>query len=154
MATRRSVFDSAPEFVRLAIWRQHKQQVFAAAWEDLARSFVVRSERLRALVGADGYWIPAGRWWHKVDAEWDVVSVNGEGSQTLLGEAKWSEKPFTRKEVEIMAERIKIRISPVGLPEQRNFVLFLASVEDAPSTGRVCDGVEIVTAEDVISELL
>jgi AAA+ ATPase superfamily predicted ATPase len=153
MATRRSVFDSAPESVRLAIWRQHKQQVFAAAWEDLARSFVVRSERLRALVGADGYWVPAGRWWHKADAEWDVVSVSGEGSQTLLGEAKWSEKPFTRQEVEFLAERIKIRNSPMGLPEQRNFVLFLASVEDARSTGRVCDGVEIVTAEDVISEL-
>ncbi len=153
MATRRSVFDSAPESVRLAIWRQHRQGVFAAAWEDLSRSFVVRSERLRMLAGEDGYWLPAGRWWHRTAPEWDVVSVTGEGSKTLLGEAKWAEKPFTRKEVKIMTERIRKRTPPMGLPEEQCFVLFLSSVENRPSIGPVCNDVEIVTAEDVLSEL-
>ena len=148
MATRRSIFDSAPETVRLAIWRQHAQHVFAVAWEDLSRAFVASSERLRSLVGEDGYWLPAGRWWHKMDAEWDVVSVDGEGSQALLGEAKWSERPFTQKEVEGMAERIVRRNPPTGMPEKHRFVLFLASVEDKSMT--VCNGVEIVTAEDVV----
>lgn len=148
MATRRSVFDSAPESVRTAIWRHHKQQVFSAVWEDLARSFVSQSKRLRLLSGKGGYWLPAGRWWHKTDAELDVVSVDGKDGRTLLGEAKWSEKPFARKEVECMAERIMRRKPPTGLPERPCYVLFLASVEDKDMTA--CNGVEIVTAEDMV----
>ena len=147
MATRRSVLDSAPKSVRMAIWRHHRQQVFSAAWEDLARSFVSQSERLRLLSG-EGYWLPAGRWWHKADAEWDVVSATDEGELALLGEAKWSEKPFARKEVERMADRIMRRKPPAGAPEMARFVLFLASVEDRDMTA--CNGVEIVTADDMV----
>ena len=148
LATRRSVFDSAPETVRMAIWRQHAPHGFATTWEDLARAFVARSERLRSLAGADGYWLPAGRWWHKTESEWDVVSVDGEGSQALLGEVKWSEKPFAQKEIECMAEKIKRRNPPTGIPEKQRFVLFLAAIENKNMTA--CNGVEVLTAEDIV----
>ena len=149
MATRRSVFDSAPEAVRLSIWHQYAQAVFAATWEELARVFVSRSERLRSCLGADGYWLPAGRWWHKTDAEWDVVSVSGDGSQALLGEVKWSERPFTKDEVAGMAERIMRRNPPTDIAKNQCFALFLADVEDRNMAD--CNGVQIVTAEDVVS---
>lgn len=150
MATRRSVFDSAPESVRLAIWRRYEQQVFSAAWEDLSRSFVARSARLQHIAGESGYWLPAGRWWHKTEAEWDVVSENGDGTKMLLGEAKWSDKPFTGKEIEIMAERIKHRNPPPEISGKPCYVLFLASVENKDSLSQICKDVEIVTADDMV----
>lgn len=151
MATRRSVFDSAPESVRLAIWSRYEQQVFSVAWEDLSRSFVARSRRLRHIAGNSGYWLPAGRWWHKTEPEWDVVSVNGDGSRVLLGEAKWSEKPFAYKDIEIMSERIKHRNLPSGISGKPCFVLFLASVENRASLEQICKDVEIVTADEVVA---
>ncbi|MGN0834039.1 MAG: ATP-binding protein [Kiritimatiellia bacterium] len=151
MATRRSVFDSAPESVRLSVWRRYEQQVFSAAWEDLSRSFVARSKRLRHIAGKNGYWLPAGRWWHKTETEWDVVAANGDGTKVLLGEAKWSDKPFADKEIEIMAERIKHRNIPAGITGSPCFALFLASVGDRDPRMKICKGVEIVTADEVVA---
>lgn len=148
MAPRRSVFDSAPKSVRLSIWKKYAQQVFSASWEDLSRSFVARSKRLRNLAGDCGYWLPAGRWWQKTQAEWDVVSSNGDGTKVLLGEVKWSEKPFTDKEIDAMADRIKHRTFPTGINCKPSFVLFLSSAEN-PQHAKVCKDVEIITAEDV-----
>ena len=153
MAARRSVFESAPASVRLSIWRRHSQKVFSSAWEDLSRAVVVRSNRLRTLVGEKDYWLPAGRWWHKTESEWDVISASGDGTQVLLGEAKWSDKPFAKKEVEILAERIKHRHPPTGMPAKYRFALFLPSVENGCASMGTCNGVEIITAEDVVSGL-
>ena len=50
MASRRSVFDSAPEAVRLSIWYKYSQQVFSATWEELARSYVGQAKKLQDLM--------------------------------------------------------------------------------------------------------
>ena len=100
-----------------------------------------------------GYWLPAGRWWHKTEPEWDVVSVTEDNSHVLLGEAKWSDRPFTRSEVQIMAGRIAHRKPPIGFVGVPHYGLFLSSVEGIPKDGYICDGVVIVTAEDIVSEL-
>ena len=72
MASRRSIFDSAQESVRLSIWHKYSQQVFSATWEELARSYVGQAKKLQDLMPSGGYWLPAGRWWHKTEPEWDV----------------------------------------------------------------------------------
>ena len=153
MASRRSVFDSAPEAVRLSIWHKYSQQVFSSTWEELARLYAGRSKKLQELIPAEGYWLPAGRWWHKTEPEWDVVSVTEDNSHVLLGEAKWSDKPFTISEVQMMAGRITRRNPPIGFDGVPHYVLFLSSVEGIPKDGYICDGVVIVTAEDVVNEL-
>jgi hypothetical protein len=71
----------------------------------------------------------------------------------LLGEAKWSDKPFTISEVQMMAGRITRRNPPIGFEGVPHYVLFLSSVEGIPKDGYICDGVVIVTAEDVVNEL-
>ena len=153
MASRRSIFDSAQESVRLSIWHKYSQQVFSATWEELARSYVGQAKKLQDLMPSGGYWLPAGRWWHKTEPEWDVVSVTEDNSHVLLGEAKWSDRPFTRSEVQIMAGRIAHRKPPIGFEGMPHYVLFLSSVEGIPKDGCICDGVVIVTAEDVVNEL-
>ena len=73
------------------------------------------------------------------------------GTKALLGEAKWSDKPFSDKEIEIMAERIKHRNPLAGISGKFCFALFLASVENRGSLARGCNDVEIVTADEVMA---
>lgn len=150
MAKRRSVFDMVPARVRLGIWRCCCEHVFAAAWEEIARSAVVRCDRLARVAGSGGYWLPAGRWWQGNLPEWDVVSVNGDRTRTLLGEVKWSERPFSEKAVKELAQSLKMRKPPAGLSGSAQYVLFLPSVKaKSLCSEKSFDGVEILTAEDV-----
>ena len=71
----------------------------------------------------------------------------------LLGEAKWSDKPFTISEIQMKAGRIIRRNSPIGFEDVPHCVLFLSSVEGIPKDRYICDGVVIVTSEAVVNEL-
>ncbi len=148
VASRRSVFDSAPPDVRRALWKSLCMRLYAAQWEDLAREHVVLSVHLRTLAGEGDYWSPAGRWWRGTEPELDVVSFNGLKTRTLLGEAKWSETPFGLKETKRLASELNGRAVPNGFPAEVVRVLFLASVaRDVPKTVL---GVHIVDARSVV----
>ena len=77
-----------------------------------------------------------------------MVSVNGDGDRTLLGEVKWSEKPFSNREIKELVHRIKMRKAPAGLSGAIQYVLFLSSVE-SKGLSKGFDGVKILTAKDV-----
>jgi len=148
VASRRSLFDRAPASVRRAVWKTLADGLFAAEWEELARSSVVGSARLSSLAGAGDFWLPAGRWWQGIEHEIDVVAFNGRGDRTLVGEAKWSAKPFGRREVAQLAAELRALPVPACFPPVSARVLFLSAVEGkVPS---VVDGVEIVSADEVV----
>ncbi len=149
MASRRSVFDSAPASVRKSVWRTQSNALFAEAWEDLARGFVVRSPQLAALAGANDYWRPAGRWWQGSAHELDVVSVSGSGTRTLVGEAKWSDRAFSRQEAESLVRAFEGIPVPDKFPQDVRRVLFLSSVTSGVPS--VIGETLILTAEDIVS---
>ena len=142
------MFDMSTAKVRMGIWRSCREHVFAAAWEEIARSGVMVSDRMSSLSGSDGYWLPAGRWWRGNAPEWDVVSTNGSGTRILLGEVKWSERPFSWKVVGDLVRSMKARKIPVGLSGSVQYALFVPAVEPGAACGNGFDGVEILTAED------
>ena len=150
LASRKSTFDNSPQQVRLAVWRRYCGGLFSETWEELARGHVAVSERLGSLAGDGDYWLPAGRWWQGNAPEWDVMSVNGNGRETLLGEAKWSETPFDDRDIERFAAQLKTRDAPAGVPEKSTKILFLSSVRPDSSYSHRCGNVEIVTADEVI----
>jgi len=115
--------------------------------EDLARASVAKSARLASFAGKDDYWMPAGRWWHGNEPELDVVSFNGSSTRTLVGEAKWSAKPFTLTEVRRLARELQLRPVPHHFPPSVIRVLFLA--EKAANVPTVVENVQIVTASAV-----
>lgn len=148
MASRRSIFDFAPAEIRRKVWRQQAKRIFGMAWEDLARDAVVRSDRLLPPAGGDDYWMPAGRWWSGSEHEIDVVAFNGSRTRVLLGEAKWSERAFSRREVEaIAADFAGIRV-PDGFPNSVEKALFLSAVEN--NVADSVAGMRIVTAGDLL----
>ena len=146
VAPRRSIFENAPALLRKSIWRKYSSRLFAAEWEELARRSVVVSKRLASLSGRDDFWMPAGRWWQGAEHELDVVSVNGSRTKTMIGEVKWSERPFTRKEVTALVAEFTTRTSPPGLPQNVVRSLFLPAI--APDVETFINGVTIVTAFD------
>ncbi len=147
LAARRSVFDSAPSSIRKRVWTAQANALFAEGWEDLARDFVACSTRLAELAGEGDYWRPAGRWWRGEEHELDVVSFNGAGSRTLLGEVKWSLKPFTRREVEKLAHAFAAVPIPKEFPQEARRVLFLSSV--SRDVASEAFGIQIMTADDI-----
>ncbi len=68
----------------------------AEAWEDLCRLLLPRIYEKSSL-GALGPWGPAHRWWQGEAPEWDVISESIDGERLLVGEVKWSAKPFDRR---------------------------------------------------------
>lgn len=147
VASRRSVFDFAPPSTRRALWRKLSDEIFAKTWEELARQYVTRSERLTAWSGDGDFWMPAGRWWHGEEPEIDVASFNGSKSKVLIGEAKWSSKPFSKNEIDRLASAFAKVEPPAGFPTEVTRVLFLSAVEK--QTPKKVAGMPIVTAADL-----
>ena len=133
----------------MSVWRTQSNALFAEAWEDLARGFVVRSPQLAALAGANDYWRPAGRWWQGSAHELDVVSVSGSGTRTLVGEAKWSDRAFSRQEAESLVRTFEGIPVPDKFPQDVRRVLFLSSVTSGVPS--VIGETLILTAEDIVS---
>lgn len=150
LASRKSTFDNAPPQMRRLVWHRYRGGLFAETWEDLARGGVAASERLGRLAGDGDYWLPASRWWQASEPEWDVVSVNDAGDKALLGEAKWSEKPFGNADIMRFAANLQMRAAPQGFPKDEVRVLFLSSVVEDSKYRERCGDVEIVTADEVI----
>lgn len=147
LSARRTIFADAPGKVRRAVWRTQADQVFAFTWEELCRRFVATSVRLAQLAGEGDFWLPAGRWWRGSEREWDVVSRNGSNSKVLLGEVKWSQKPFEKREVTRLCQELLRRSVPEGLHGERTFVLFLPLItKDVMPT----DDVVLITAEELL----
>jgi len=151
VAPRRSVFDSAPAAVRKSVWRTLSSEIYASAWEDLARANVAFSRRLSPLAGAGEFWMPAGRWWHGNEPEIDVVSFNGSATRVLVGEAKWSEKPYSLRDVRRLAHDLSCRPLPAHFPPHASYVLFLSrKADNVPS---VLDGVTVIDAKSLRNDL-
>ena len=93
--------------------------------------------------------MPAGRWWHGNEPELDVVSFNGSGTKALVGEAKWSEKPYSLKEVRRLSQDLVARPVPAHFPPVAARVLFLSS--KAANVPSFVEGVEIVDAESLVN---
>ncbi|NLC81017.1 MAG: DUF234 domain-containing protein [Lentisphaerae bacterium] len=150
VAPNRGLLVQAGRDVRLAVWRRQREQLFAAAWEDLCRRYVGRNMgQVAALADGAGFWLPAKRWWRGSEPEWDVVSVTDSGTLALLGEVKWSHTPFTSAALERIRNALVARSRPAGLPDSARPVVFVPRV--APSA-RVAD-LTVIDADEVMAGL-
>jgi uncharacterized protein len=126
----------------------------AQAWEDLCRQRLPRlpeSSRLAAL----GPWGPVSRWWRGTEPEWDIVSESLDGERLLLGEAKWSARPYSRKTLERAKGELSSRPAP-ALPDLSSYkkvvrVLFVPELEGGMDFLELDAGETLVVT---ISELL
>ena len=89
-ASRRSMLAESPRETRLAEWHRHRPNLEAMAWEELSRMAVPLLHRTDNALAPYGPWLPAQRYWHGNDPEFDVVASSADGRRLLVGEVKWT----------------------------------------------------------------
>jgi uncharacterized protein len=151
VAPHRAQLASGLRPARLQLLERHWDSLAAQAWEELCRDSVCRISPRTAL-GARGPWGPASRWWKGEMPEWDVVSVSMDGKRLLLGEGKWSQRSFRRKELEQAARELAVRPAPpLGSRYSRCEVSRVLFVPQADASARSLDsGIEVATASELI----
>ena len=150
-APRRTLFENCGKQERIILWKKYADGIFSHQWEQLARKYVHLAMTPKSPQNGEDFWLSAGRWWKENHPEWDIVSTNLKGDTALLGEVKWSEKPFTQREVNQLAQDLTTREQPPGLPRKKRFALVLPEIaEDI----EVPDGVCLLTAEDILTATL
>jgi hypothetical protein len=100
-----------------------------------------------------GDWEPARRYWHGEGPEWDVVSQTLDERCVLLGEVKWSERPFDLPKLRTLAKGLLSKgVPPVKGHRDRHLihVVFVPEVaQDAPNE---IDGIHVVTGDQVLGK--
>jgi AAA+ ATPase superfamily predicted ATPase len=156
VAPHRAQLAAGSRATRRQLLEHHWAQLAAMAWEELCRRRVPRLSASGTL-GARGAWGPAARWWRGTAPEWDVVSRAVRGGGLLLGEARWSAKPFGARALEVMLSELAARAAPgIGtrVAERDTVrVLFVPAVaKDVESLKARHAGPFIITAQDLLSQ--
>ncbi len=110
VAPQRSALATANRAARLALFRRAWSGLVAADWEEVVRRRLATGP-LPARLANFGPTLAVGRWWSGARPEWDVVAEDVQG-RVLVGEVKWSERPFSATAVTAEARRLAQRELP------------------------------------------
>jgi uncharacterized protein len=148
VAPHRGQLASSTVETRLRLLERFWSGLVAQAWEDLCRKRLPFLDPSTDL-GKQGPWLPGARWWRGEMPEWDVVSESLDGERLLLGEAKWSARPYDRGGLEKATRTFLSKpVSRVSAFKGRDVVRVLF----VPETDAKVEGTNllVVTAADLI----
>jgi AAA+ ATPase superfamily predicted ATPase len=154
VAPHRGQLASGTRKARAQLLTRFWEGLLAQAWEDLCRQRLPRLSE-SSLLGSEGPWGPASRWWRGTEPEWDILSESLDGGRLLLGEAKWSAKPFSRKALERAKNELVSKPAP-SLPAQSSKrtsvrVLFVPELEGGQDFVKLDGGdTWVVTVADLL----
>jgi hypothetical protein len=145
VAPQRARLVSSKRKQRLELLRNHLPALAAVAWEDLCRERLPELDR-RTSIAQGGPFRHGQRWWHGNAPEWDLVSESDDRARILVGEIKWSAKPFSSREIEHLARETAHRPLPptVSARDAQSVLRAVFVPELATGVPRVHDGVHIV----------
>ncbi|MEM7350284.1 MAG: ATP-binding protein [Acidobacteriota bacterium] len=151
VAPHRGLLASSTREGRLQVLQRYWPGLVAQAWEDLCRKQLPQISPSSAL-GRLGPWGPASRWWKGHMPEWDLVSESFDGRHLLLGEAKWSTRPFDPSNLDRVTRALAAKPKPV-IPkkyEKHEIIraLFVPRIRAAEPGGSIL----LVTAAELIDQ--
>ncbi len=150
VAPHRAMLASGNPRTRLELLERLWPSLVAAAWEELCRARV--SRLVSGALAASGPWGPARRWWKGASPEWDVVAESTDRKRLLLGEAKWSARPFAARAIETELRALEQKPLP-DLPAKyrRHELVRALFVSEATGRRRKRDeGCVVVTARELL----
>ena len=150
VAPNRGLLATTSREGRLAVLRQHWPRLVAAAFEELVRKQLPQLARNTRL-GRMGPFGNVGRFWKGNDPEWDLVADTVDGKHRLLGEVKWSERPFSAKALRALEHDLLRRPSPAvrgTAPDSEIRALVVPALR--AGVRRASLGVPVITAEDLL----
>ncbi len=147
VAPKRSWLSQVSSAQRLEMVKEKLPQLFAAAWEDLARRAVpLLSKKLQGITFG-----LAARFWQGQGSEWDVITQSMDHKTLLIGEAKWTDSiPSIRATQSIINELKNKGIPPVER-HPSGHILYVLFLPEKPKKIELPPDVIILTAEDVIN---
>lgn len=156
VAPYRAQLASGTPAARRQILARFWDSLCAQSWEELCRQQVPRLPAEKPL-GALGPWGPASRWWHGAQPEWDLVSDSLDGRRVLLGEVKWSARPFDSRTLESALRELAVRPAPPLPPRLAGAelirALFVPAVALKPGiAAKTPAGLRLVTAADLLED--
>jgi hypothetical protein len=155
VAPHRGPLASGTRATRRAWLQRFWEALTAQAWEELCRRQIPQLD-LQSPLGRLWPWLPAARWWKGNEPEWDLVSESVDEKRLLLGEVKWSAKPFTLAASRRAFGELQGRPAP-ALPARwagHEIVraLFVPEIEGTP--GGDPGGPSIVSAAELLQPVL
>lgn len=148
VAPKRSLFSQVTENVRKEWLKESFPRIFGSMWEDLCRQAVPSLSQNWGI-----QFEIAGRYWHKQEFEWDILSNSVDKKHLLIGEAKWTARPLSAHDV----DKKIIQLQGKGIPpiSRKNaleplYVLFLL---EKPKKSSFAKNVILVDAQEVIDSL-
>jgi AAA+ ATPase superfamily predicted ATPase len=152
VAPNRGFLADAPGKARERLWREAKPGLASAAWEELCRKWVSSGGARHPAFPNRGDWKPARRYWHGEGPEWDVVSQSLDERYVLLGEAKWSERPFDMPKLRTLAKALLAKgVPPVKGLEEKELLHVVFVPEVTQDTPGEIGGVHVVSGDRVLS---
>ncbi|MGE3163873.1 MAG: ATP-binding protein [Planctomycetota bacterium] len=150
VAPHRSELAIVPRRSRGAILQRYWDALLALGWEQLCRQQLPKLGA-SSLLG-DEAWGAAARWWQANEPE---LAEGLNRSRLLLGEAKWSARPFDRKLLKKAALELAQRRAPVlaGRYSRHEVVrvLLVPAITPQDDDGRrTIEGVCVLTAADLL----
>ena len=155
VAPHRAQLASGAPAARRQLLARYWDGLRAQSWEDLCRQQVPKAAG--GMPAQWGPWGPAARWWHGNQPEWDVVSESIDGQRVLIGEVKWSDRPFDRADLVPLLRDLAAKPAP-PLPgrlsgTQLVRALFVPEIVGNPNlvSARQEDGL-VITAADLLAD--
>ncbi|MFH0922005.1 MAG: ATP-binding protein [Fibrobacterota bacterium] len=145
----RSLLSHAPARVRIELFKKTAPALCAESWEELCRDAVPSLEKGSPVSGFG----PALRYWTPNGPEWDIVAASQDGSTLLLGEAKWSKKPFTPNEIIRTLNELKAKGIPNKLQGRYNKAIYCVFVPVFDKTLKTQRDCAVINAKTVLDSL-
>jgi len=162
--SRRSLYEIADPFFRLwfrvvapnralltAGTAEARRNLLDRCWPELAAQAF--EELCRRLVPQLGEWNVAARWWQGNAPEWDLLAESLDGRSLLLGEVKWSARPFGRTALDkALAELASRSEPPLGSRwenRRRRRILFVPALAAGVTTAPAGE-IAVLTLADLL----
>ena len=144
VAPQRSFLTQAKSLQRKNYLKRNIQPIYSAAWEDLCRNAI-------SLLAPDNKdFNPAGRYWHKSDSEWDVLTESIDQQTLFIGEAKWHHKPSTAASIYQTIEALKNKGLPPFVKSHHKSIYYGLFVPEKPKRLKLPPNVFVYDAKDVL----
>src|SRR3989339_1288303 len=145
----RSILSHSTQQMRVELFRKFEPALCAESWEELCREAVpfLKSESLASEFG------PAFRYWTSGGPEWDIVGASRDDKTLLLGEAKWSRKPFTQKEIISALHELKAKGIPDKLQGRYKKITYCIFLPTFDKSFKEPDDCTVIDAETVLKTL-
>ncbi len=150
VAPNRAMLVAAPPKMRRALFHRMQQKIFAESWEILCREAANRGNCLACEAFAKNTAYSARRWWQGNAPEWDLIATPENKGPIIVGEAKWSDTPFSTKKLEELAAVLLRRPLPPEVQGDVRHVLFIPST--AANQTVTANGVHLVDARMIIAQ--